>query len=345
MIGIYRDCNTAFADAIISDFNYCDKQKLLSIFQILGMIIFIYIIINFLLRILNTKAPITQLLTTNRSRIVIVSCLLWCCAMLFYLVLNQARTLPFNIRGVAYIFVGYMMPYALYIQICKNESQIPVKILYLLVSACASIVFLSKLYLLYYISFLGVNSLRTRNFSKKLVSGIYLFLLGIIFYVFVQFMRSYTSGFELNINSATHAVYKILSRILIIDQLLWCLNLIGSQNPPLGSFNTTVSSLINLQQASYVKLLQLGYVEGFAFSLSAFGPAYVIHGLLGVALVTLLIYFYVYFICRLSKLSDKSFVMFPVALQIINNGFNFHTIILMISVLIVSLVTTKRRRT
>ena len=218
----------------------------------------------------------------------------------------------------------------------KNSKK--TNYLYFFITFLSSFFLYSKVHFLYYFSYLFYKKFG----QEKLISNIYFLLKTFILIMFIYFiLQTYRSvyfyGSELEgLPSISIILLKMITRFLLIDQITWCINLYDF------SMNTSIHEVAELSKN---QLYEYGYKHNnFGFALSIFGPFYVIYGIFSIPLITVSVYSFFAIICRFIKIKMGGWFVFPVGLQILNNGLNFHTMILICSFLIVATLSFRVRK-
>ena len=330
---ILLNCESTFASAIISSFNICTAGYMIINIKIMICIILNYIILEILRgKLLPRRSKIGRkdLLTKRGSNSISLIIFIWLAASLGYIILKLSKFDQFNVIGIVFILSAYVIPLVIYIRIFRaNLINRFEKVSYFVVSLLCSVFLFTKLFMLYVFAFVLSDSSQRTQMKSLVLRLSTILIIGLVSYLVIQWFRSvvlYQGEFE--IPDTSILLLKIMSRFLILDQITWCLNLVN-----FSSDNSVYMSLAELEERSRVVLYRIGFIENFGFSLSLFGPAYISGGYLAVTVYATALYLILGIMLRLLSLKSSSWFIFPIGLQIINNGFNYHTQILLMAAL------------
>ena len=323
---IRLDCSSYLAEIAISHFNECNSRNLDKVMYVLIIAFITFLIISFVIKMPQTSNFHLGLLPNQRkSGYLVVAILSWCGIAVIYRIIVFTGFSISGFRSITYTLAGCLLPLLMYTKIStraalgKHNSR-----LFLPAVLITSLLFLTKTFLLYYITASIMRVSRQKNNTKRLMKLLLLISLVIILYNMINISRGYFSNSaDVDFTSISMFLMKIVVRILIVDQILWSFNLVDEY---------VVRSVVDLTLASNSKLMAFGYVEGtFGFSHSIFGPLPAVYGYVMVPIIVILLYTFLMTFCSMLRINQGSIYIFPVGLQIVNNGMNLQSTLLMAS--------------
>ena len=323
---IRLDCSSYLAKMAISHFNECNTRNLDKVMYVLIIAFSTFLIISFVIKMPRTSNFHLGLLSNQRkSGYLVVAILSWCGIAFIYRIIVFTGFSVSGLRGITYTLAGTLLPLLIYTKIStrvalgKHNS-----LLFLPAVLIVSLLFLTKTFLLYYFAASIIKISHQKNNTRRLIKLVLLIFFVIIVYNMINFSRGYFSNSaDVEFTSILMFLMKIVVRILIVDQILWSFNLVDEY---------VVRSVVDLTLASNLKLMAFGYVKGtFGFSHSIFGPLPAVYGYGVVPIIVILLYTFLMTFCSMLRINQGSIYIFPVGLQIVNNGMNLQTTLLMAS--------------
>jgi len=322
---LFGNCDGQIGVILISHFNKCgDTQLLKASYIFITMIVSFWFVSGLRKLLFKTKTfPIENLNILKSNRILYVWMIIG--FLSFVVVLKNIDFM--KVRGISFTLAGYLIPLFLYINYSKCILIGKKFNNYFFTTIVASILMFSKLFLIYYIC-VKINDIYLRKGKIKALFLLLFLLITIIalYWGIQNFRGTLLFGDDLQKLIIITLILKIITRILIVDQVIFVINL----------SNDKAYSISELHLRSLEFLSNFGYQKNFGFGMSLPGQIYGAYGYVGIFFITITLYLFMLYLAKSFKLPEKMIFLFPFGFQIINAGLNLQTYILLGSLITLS---------
>lgn len=328
---LFGNCDGNIGVILISHFNECGDTQLIKASYIFITMIVAFLFVSGLRKFLFKRKKFSkENLSIIKSNNILY---IWIIISLISFIVVLKNIDFMKVRGLSFTLAGYLIPlfiyinYSKYVLIGKKINK------YFFTTIIASVLMFTKIFLVYYIC-VKINDIYLRKGKIKAIFLLFFLIVTVIacFWSIQNFRGAVLFGDGLQKLVILTLILKIVTRILIVDQVIFAINL----------SNDKLYSISELQLRSLDFLSNFGYQKNFGFAMSLPGQIYGAYGYMGIFFQTIILYLVMLYLAKSFKLPEKMIFLFPFGFQILNAGLNLQTYILLGSLLTLSFFQNTR---